>query len=234
MKIPREDAVKTQRNLLDAAGEVFAEKGYRDATIAEICGRAGTNVAAVNYHFGSKESLYIEAWRGAFLESLKAHPPDGGVRADAPPEERLRGHVIATIRRLSDKNNKEFWFVQREFASPTGLLEEVMREEIQPLRQRTESLVRELLGPKAAKRNVEFCEASIISQCVNPMVVGRQAGDKTPGKGGPLKIQNMEAYAEHVVIFSLAGLQAVRESIESKQMERSKTGKACVKTRDAL
>jgi len=48
MKLPREGATKTRQNLLTAASEIFADKGYRDATIAEICERAGTNIAAVN------------------------------------------------------------------------------------------------------------------------------------------------------------------------------------------
>jgi AcrR family transcriptional regulator len=201
---------------LNAACEIFAEKGYRDTTIAEISELAGTNIAAVNYHFGNKETLYIEAWRLAFLESVKAHPPDGGVSNDAPPEERLQAHVSATLQRLADKNNKEFWFVQREFANPTGLLEEVMREAIHPLQNRTEGLVRELLGSLVSDINVKFCETSIISQCINPMVVGKKSQGKDTGKGGPQKIKDIKAYADHVVKFSLAGIQAIRESAESK------------------
>ena len=220
MKTPREDAARTRKSLLDAAGEIFAEKSYRDATIAEICGRAGTNIAAVNYHFGNKETLYVEAWRRAFIESLKVHPPDGGIRDDAPPGERLRAHVTAIVQRMADKNNKEFWFVQREFANPTGLLEEVMREEIHPLQKRTEGLVRELLGPFVSDKEVQFCEASIISQCINPMVVGRKWQGKD-AKGGPPPIRDLEAYADHVVIFSLAGIQAIRKSAERKPVMRS-------------
>src|SRR5512139_1670083 len=121
MRAMREDTVRTRKNLLAAASEVFAEKGYRDATIAEICERAKANVAAVNYHFGDKETLYIEAWRHSFSESLKAHPPDGGVTEDARPEERLRGQVKALLHRIADENNKEFLIVHRELANPTGL-----------------------------------------------------------------------------------------------------------------
>ena len=216
MKIPREDTTRTRKSLLDAAGEIFAEKGYRDATIVEICGRAGTNIAAVNYHFGNKETLYIESWRRSFIESLKAHPPDGGVTDDAPPEERLRAHITATVRRMADKNNKEFWVVQREFASPTGLLEEVMRQEIYPLQKRTQGLVRELLGSHVSDRDVQFCETSIISQCINPMVVGKKTEGKDRRKGGSREIKDIEAYIDHVVTFSLAGIQAIRETAESK------------------
>jgi AcrR family transcriptional regulator len=223
MKIPREDTARTRGKLLAAAGDIFAKKGFRETTIAEICLKAGTNVAAVNYHFGSKEALYSEAWRHAFAQSMEAHPPDGGVAADAPPEERLRGQVTALLHRIADENNREFRIIQREFTNPTGLLEEVMREGMRPVQQRTEKLVRELLGPQVAEREVQFCEVGIISQCINPMVIRsrRDPGEKNPD--GPPRIDDIEAYARHVVAFSLAGITAVRRAAEQGR-ETNKAG----------
>jgi TetR/AcrR family transcriptional regulator, regulator of cefoperazone and chloramphenicol sensitivity len=165
----------------------------------------------------AKKTLYRETWQHAFHEFLSAHPPDGGASDDAPPEERLRAHVTAIVRRMADKNNKEFWFMQREFANPTGLLEEVMKEEIHPLQKRTKNLVRELLGPLISDSEVQFCETSIISQCINPMVVRRKWEGKDGEKAGPPQINDIEAYANHVVKFSLAGLQAIRKTAEGKK-----------------
>ena len=102
MKILRQDTARTQKNLLTAASEIFAEKGFRDSTIAEISKRARTNVAAINYHFGDKETLYREAWRHSFRESIKNYPPDGGVDTNATPENRLVGQVTALLRRITD------------------------------------------------------------------------------------------------------------------------------------
>jgi AcrR family transcriptional regulator len=59
-------AEHTEQRLLEAAGQIFAEKGFRAATINEICTRAEANIAAVNYHFDSKERLYVEAVRHAY------------------------------------------------------------------------------------------------------------------------------------------------------------------------
>lgn len=219
MKVTREDTVRTRGKLLVAAGEVFAEKGFRDATVAEICRRAGANVAAVNYHFGSKEILYREAWHHAFALSLEAHPPDGGVAADAPPEVRLQGQVAALLDRVGDRKNREFRIMQREFSNPTGLLAEVVREAVRPLQQRTEKLVRDLLGPLATDEEVRFCEVGIISQCINPMVArrGLTAGAEPPES--PLGIVDIAAYARHVMAFSLAGIAAVRAAAEARAVQ---------------
>ena len=51
----------TKTRLLEAAGEEFAEKGFEGATIRAIIEKAKANIAAVNYHFGDKERLYVQA-----------------------------------------------------------------------------------------------------------------------------------------------------------------------------
>ena len=61
----------TKERLLKAASEIFAEKGFRDATVAEICEAAEANIAAVNYHFGNKETLYDEVWLRAFTLAVE-------------------------------------------------------------------------------------------------------------------------------------------------------------------
>ncbi len=219
MKLQREDAARTRKSLLVAASEAFAEKGYHDATIAEICERAKANGAAVNYHFGDKGTLYVEAWRHSFSESLKAHPPDGGVSENARPEERLRGQVKALLHRIADENNKEFLIVHRELANPTGLLEEVMRKDLQPLREKMENLVREILGPRASEIQVRFCAIGIVSQCISPMIVRRMKKVKPQDKDHLPEIDDIDSYANHVVKFSLAGIGAIREEAEEERKQ---------------
>lgn len=198
-----------KEKLLAVAGDVFIEKGFRDATVAEICARAGANISAVNYHFGSKEALYQEAWRHSFAESLRNYPLDGGVSVIASAEERLRGLLTAMIRRIADENNKDFFIAQMELMNPTGLLQEVMQTELIPMRQQTLALVRDLLGPQASEQQVQNCEISIISMCVHPMVMQRIA-KRAGNKGMPVIIGDVDAFADHVVRFALAGIDAIR------------------------
>ena len=204
----------TRQRLLEVASEVFAEKGFRDATNREICERAGANVAAVNYYFGSKENLYAEAWRRTFHDSLQKHPPDGGVSPDAPPVQRLRGRVKALIRQVADGDNPAFLMVYREMAAPTPLLQEVKQECVAPLAEATTELMRELLGPEVPERYVHYCAVSTVSQCVD--AVGRvrlaevRGGKQVPEPAGRHVRENIEEYADHVAAFSLAGIRAVR------------------------
>lgn len=199
----------TREKLLTAAGCLFMEQGYRDTTVAEICRRAGANISAVNYYFGSKEALYQEAWRHAFAESIEAHPQDGGVSEKAPPEERLRGQVRALIERIADPNSKDFFISQMEFVNPTGLLEEVMKSEFNPLREKTLALVRELLGPSATEGQVVFCETCLLSLCLHPMLMQRLRR-RTKHLATPIVIDDLNAFTDQVMTFGMAGMAAIR------------------------
>lgn len=53
----------TRERILDAAEQVFATHDFAEATVRPITAAAGVNLAAVNYHFGSKEALYLAVLR---------------------------------------------------------------------------------------------------------------------------------------------------------------------------
>ena len=218
MKTPRKRQNQTRDQLLEAACLVFAEKGYRDATIADICQRAGANIAAVNYHFRDKKTLYAEAWRVGFHRSLKAHPADGGVPAGAQAEQRLRGRILSLMQRFADPASHELEMIHKEMANPTGLLAEVVRECIGPIRQKLGAIVGELLGPGATEQQVLLCLMSIRAQCFDRVVRERRrdmftkAGIKSGAE--PEKIP-IEQIADHVTRFSLAGIRDVRRQIEA-------------------
>ncbi len=212
---PRKDARETRQRLLAAAAEVFAEKGFWEATHAEICRKARANTAAVNYHFGSKEDLYVEAWKHSFEQSLKAHPPDGGVAPGAPARERLRGRILAFMRRIADPDNHEIEIVHKEMANPTGLLRDVIPSAIEPMRREMHAIVRELLGQEADEQAVTFCEMSLMGQCFGPMLHMRRAARSSGALRPPSPPMpfDVEELADHVTQFTLAGIRGVRASL---------------------
>ncbi len=213
-KKQRKDAQETRQRLLSAAAEVFARRGYWETTHAEICQKARANTAAVNYHFGSKENLYVESWKYAFEKSVEAHPPEGGIAPEAPVQERLRGRILAFMQRIADPNNCEIEIMHKEMANPTGLLTQTVHEKIEQMRQGMQSIVRELLGDRASERQISLCVMSLVGQCFGPMLHLRRAR-MTPGAprpAGPPFGFGVEELADHVMQFSLAGIQGIRRS----------------------
>jgi AcrR family transcriptional regulator len=70
----RRDANATRSALLDAAAELFAERGYDRTTVRDIAGRAGVNQALLFRYFGSKEALYLAVIARASRDKLAETP----------------------------------------------------------------------------------------------------------------------------------------------------------------
>ena len=218
MTTNRADGLETRRRLLDAAGALFAEKGFHDTKTADVCRAAEANVAAVNYHFRSKEELYAAAWRNEFERSVEAYPPDGRVAANAPAEDRLRGHILALVRRSMNPASRDLDIAHREMSNPTGLLAEVMNRSLEPLRQMHLAIIREILGSRATEQDVQLCEMSIHAQCFAALMQERQrrlAPQKARPIGPPRLDIDGDALAEHITRFSLAGLREVKRCLDS-------------------
>ena len=64
----RMDGRETEEKIIKCAGQLIAEKGFASVTSKEICRAAGVNLAAVNYHFGSRDGLYL-----AVLENVQQY-----------------------------------------------------------------------------------------------------------------------------------------------------------------
>ncbi len=64
-----EQLLDTKNKILMAARELFAVKGFEGASVRDIAGVAGVNIAAVNYHFTSKEKLFLQVIDMVFSET---------------------------------------------------------------------------------------------------------------------------------------------------------------------
>jgi AcrR family transcriptional regulator len=199
----------TRQRLIEIAGEVFAEQGFRAATIREICGRAGANVAAVNYHFGDKEQLYHHVLEHAHRISLARHPPDLGTTRDSSAEERLHAFVHSFLLRLLD-DGVPAWLgklMAREMVEPTPALDGLVEHVMRPLLTRIVGIVQELAGEGADPERVRLCAQSIVGQCVfyrhAQECLRRLGPDAVCGR------EKVEAIAGHVARFSLAAIRDI-------------------------
>ena len=75
----------TRERLLRAATRLFADNGYRGASVRDICNLAGANPGAVSYHFGGKRQLYRAVLRRAAAALAEMGPRTGETGGDHEP-----------------------------------------------------------------------------------------------------------------------------------------------------
>jgi AcrR family transcriptional regulator len=197
---------RTRAKLLAAAGEAFAEYGYHDTTVREICLRAGANVAAVNYHFGDKLSLYTEVLRGFArridVEALVSEPGiDPEVLLRRIIQMRFRG-VFAT-----DQPDVAFRVMMHEWARPTPAMDRVVDETFRPLYNRFREIVGAILDLPPDHETTRLCVHSVIGQAIH-YVHGRPIL-KHLWPELTMTPDRVDRIAAHIADFSLAYLREV-------------------------
>src|ERR1700722_3268968 len=159
-------ALATRRRLLDAAGEVFAEKGFANATVREICQKAQANIAAVNYHFGDKQKLYAAVF--ADLHCMAKVPANVEPIAGMSPEDQLREFIRQFLKRLLNPGRPSWQgrLMAREMSEPTGTLQSFVEDEIRPRVAMLQGIIQKLVGP-LPERVMAQCVTSVVGQMLH-------------------------------------------------------------------
>jgi AcrR family transcriptional regulator len=201
------DNSDTQKRVLDAAGEVFAEVGYRAATVRQICEKAGANIAAVNYYFGDKEGLYLAVLRSVPDAHAEKYPPQFGLTPDATAAQQLHAYVQSLLQRVFDAGRPGWHLklIAREMTEPTRALDTLIEEFARPLHRELASIVRRLLGPAATDESVRLGALSVMGQCVYyhhaRTVLKRLYPEQTYGT------DDIARLVDHITEFSVAALK---------------------------
>lgn len=93
------DAARTRRRLLDAAERLFAERGFEATSLRDVTSKAKANLAAVNYHFGSKDALVRAVFERRLGEVNRRRLAllNGTGRGRPAPEEILHAFIAPTF-----------------------------------------------------------------------------------------------------------------------------------------
>ena len=124
----------TRQRLIDAAATLFAERGFQNVTVREICTASNANVAAVNYHFGDKAGLYRAVVTFAIQIMLETNELSQRAGDGLSPEEQLRGFVRVFVSRLTGEGPNAWVhrLMAREMEHPTEVLDQVMQQVLKP------------------------------------------------------------------------------------------------------
>lgn len=103
------EAKDARDRLLDAAEKLFSERGFAGTSVRDLTTAAGCNIAAVNYHFGGKDKLYIEMFRRHMEGVFADHRAniEKVMTSDNPTLEKLLGTLIrAALEDLTEADGK--------------------------------------------------------------------------------------------------------------------------------
>jgi TetR/AcrR family transcriptional regulator, regulator of cefoperazone and chloramphenicol sensitivity len=196
----------TRQRLLRAAIEVFAQRGFRSATVREICARAEVNVASVNYYFRSKDALYSQALSFAFGEAEQRHTMAAVRDSALPAQARLTQFVKVLLARILDDGSlgDHGRLITAEIANPTKALDEVIVHWIRPQLAVLAEILEELLGPGRSRAEIQRYVLGILGQCLvykhSRSIIDRICPEVIEGS------DQVGRCAEHIARFSLAAI----------------------------
>jgi AcrR family transcriptional regulator len=192
---------------IEAAGEIFVEKGFYTTTVRQICARAGVNLAAINYYFGDKDKLYMAVLRYYQDVALKNYPPSIGIKKGDSPQQKIKSFIHSMIMCMFEEDTAT-WFgklLAREFVEPTGALDTLIKEVVRPFFVMLMAIVKEILGQKVSEETAYLCAMSIAGQCLyfrnSPSIANRIL------KKEKFNRQEIIMLAEHISHFSLSALE---------------------------
>ena len=199
--------IDTKQKILDTAERLIGDQGYAATSLRNIIGEAGVNLAAVHYHFGSKEDLLdqvilrkaaaVNAERMALLEGLEAKA--GG---RALPVEEVLGAFFEPMIRAGSGSPQFVKLMGRLYAE--GLIPTIVAKHFQPTFARFVQTLRRSLP--------HLTEVELLSRlqfmigAMSHAVCGPRQFASPPGAASDA--QDFVRTMQRLVVFLIGGLQA--------------------------
>ena len=197
----------TKERVLEAAEELFIERGYNHVTVRDICRAAGANVAAVNYYYRDKLGLYQEVLMKVIECAHEVAKSAHEGKAGSSAEERLRHYVRTFMGQVLNNGLKcrAGKLMAHEMADPSPAFDLIIEKAIRPNSARVATLVSELTGLPPDDPKVGICVGCIQTQIAG--FTGPVADRMVPG--GRFTGEIIDFVPGQVVEFSLAGMRAI-------------------------
>ena len=217
---------RTRASILNAAERLYAERGFSDVTLRDIVAAASVNLAAVNYHFGSKDELIAElfvtrsiATNRERLNELKAAEAAGGGRADIDTV--LRALVGPTVRGClgpESERSTAARFMIRASIESVPPIRRIKNREIDHLRKFAAAMRRSLpdCGDADLYWGLHFALA-MAHQTI------RDSERLTKLSEGICDLNDVEGVITRIVavsVMALTGREAQRKTLESAGLKR--------------
>ena len=209
---------QVREKLLNAAEELFAVLGFSGTSVRQITAKAGCNIAAINYHFGGKDNLYLEVFRrqmrdmtGKRVEVIENVM--SGKKGQVSLQSLLRNFGLAFLEPMMqnrDKNRLMQLFVHE--MKERRLPSEVFIDEITNPTLKSMSDAMKKVCPSLDQKEIVFCIISVVGQLLHLIHIyeWRLKGDDN----SVFILPQIPEWIDHVVKFSTAGIESYSKNGE--------------------
>ena len=197
----------TRQRLIEAAATQFAERGFQNVTVREICKASHANVAAINYHFGDKAGLYRAVILFAIESMQETNELSQRAGEGLSPEDQIRGFVRVLVDRLAG-HGRTAWvhrLMAREMEHPTEALDLVLSQVIKPRMAYLSGVAGALMGLSPSDPRVQRSIGSLQTQC---LMAARQVPAPIEKAWGAA-LRDVDATAHHIAEFTIGGMRAI-------------------------
>ena len=216
----RTDGNATRLHILETAGQLFAERGFAEATSKEICTRAGTNMAAINYHFNGRDGLYEAVLIEAHRQVVSIDELASLASASSDPRLKLRAFLTHLIEMGSQpKAPWGFRVVLREALSPSPALPMMIKRAVLPKAKLLRGLLGAIVGLPDDHPAVQRALLFTVLPCIVMMVAPKDLGNKVLPA-----LKDTHALADDLMRYVFAGLDAVAKEAKAAEAPAT-TGK---------
>lgn len=212
-KAEEQSSLETRQRIIEAAENLFARRGIEGVSIRDITRAAGVNLAAINYHFGTKSALAAEVFKHCIdplnarrLELLDA--VEGRAGGHAPGlESILEAMIRPAVERGFDREQDTETFLRltgRCLSEPNAEIEQLVRAHFEKLIRRFDAaFLRALPGLEAEEL---FWRMKFIIGALHYSLLTCGKQRSLPAK--LRKALDAEGLIQRLVAFTAAGLRA--------------------------
>jgi AcrR family transcriptional regulator len=157
------DSEATRAKIKEAAGVLFALRGFHGVTVRDIAKKADTHLSALNYHFQSKDALYREVLMYACRSALVSLEKRTYFES-LDPEEALFLYVKEAIKQYTKQteSNWELAIIDRECWYPSAVFEEVVDEYFKPEMDFISQIIGRIADKPAESHEIRFASIGLI------------------------------------------------------------------------
>jgi len=207
-----------KERLFWAALRMFAAKGYKGATVRDICREAGgANLNAVQYYFGGKDKLYQAVLEVLFTEGdrrVRERLEDVAERTPAVQLRLLLEVFCQVLFATGDAGDMFMRLWAMELANPTPFFSDMLESHSRPQTLAVLALFDAVVGPGAPREVLLDCMVSVLGPAVYQALMWPAMRRMFPEQ--PPMSEQWPRLAEHLYRFAMAGLTDVRDALEGK------------------